>query len=527
MPRHTAAALAVILVCSVLVPFAAVPVAADVPDARLAITDATVSPAAPSAGAPVTVSATVRLSGGSFSAATLDSVALRDSEGDTVGETTDVGSLSAGETLTVPVSATFDRPGERELMIVATVSDANGNETVARRSLALAVEGGAPLLSHNASTPVLGTDTTLGIGVSNPTAGPLRNLTVSVESPADGERVRRTIAALDAGESAQRNFSVRPAETGERPLRVRVDYTTAAGTRASMTETWTLDVAELEDDVGVRVARGGTDAGGEEEDGGVGGLGGLGGIFGGGGGSGALQSSDDGDSGTSADATVTNFGNAAIEDVVLVPRGPNGTVVPEIGRVAVADRLAPGAAASVNVDLSGVERAGAVSFVAAYDLAGERREAGTNFDFRPPRGAVELTGLNVTVGENGAVRVGGNLGNVGGGEVTGAVVRVGSSEYVSPGYTGRSYFVGTVGASEFAPFELRARADLANATTVPVEVTYTAGDERVTETVPVPLITEATDDDPGGVIDFGALGGALLAIGVAAFVGVAAFFRGR
>ncbi len=526
MPRHIAAALAALLVCSVLVPFAAAPVAADVPDARVTVTDATVSPTEPSAGAPVTVSATVRLSGGSFSAATLDSVALLDAAGDTVGEATDVGSLSAGETLTVPVSATFDRPGERDLTVVATVSDSNGEEAVARRSLTLAVEGGAPLLSLNASPPVVGADTALDIGVANPTAGPLRNLTLSVESPADGERVRGTVAALDAGESVRRNFSVRPAEPGERPFRVRVNYTTAAGTRASMTEVWSLDVAELEDDVGVRVARGGTD--GTENDGGGGaggGLGGIAGVFGGGGG--ALQSSDDGETGASADVTVTNFGNAPIGTVVLVPRGPNGAVVSEIGRVAVADGLAPGAATSVSVDLSGVERAGSVSFVATYDLAGERREAGTNFDFRPARGAVELTGLNVTIGEDGAVRVGGNLGNVGGGEVTGAVVRVGSGEFVSPGYTGRSYFVGTVGASEFAPFELRARADLANATTVPVEVTYTAGDERVTETVAVPLISEATDDDPSGVIDFGALGAGLLAVGLAAFVGVAAFIRRR
>ncbi|MFC6794934.1 hypothetical protein ACFQFH_12130 [Halobaculum halobium] len=171
----------------------------------------------------------------------------------------------------------------------------------------------------------------------------------------------------------------------------------------------------------------------------------------------------------------------------------------------------------MTVDLSTVETAGDIDFVARYDLAGERREAAAGYDFRPNRGAVELTGLNVSVADDGRVTIGGNLGNVGNGEVSGVVVGVAGSDLAAPAYPQRSYFVGTVGASEFAPFSVTGRVDAANATTVPVRVAYTAGDERVTEVIEVPLPAE---EPPARGLSgvFGTLdlaGGFLLALGFA------------
>jgi len=509
---------AALLATSVLLPF--VGAAGAVPDARVAVTDATVTPATPTAGAPVTVEATIRLSGASASAADLDRVAVRDPNGTVLGAATGLGTLSPGETLSVPVTLVVDEPGGYDLSVVATVSDADDETATASRPLSLAVERGAPLVETAAADAVAGADSAVDVTVSNPTTAPLRDLTVSVVEPTDGERIRRTVATLAAGASQTLNLSVRPAEGGERAIRVRVDYTTAAGTRATVTHDRTVTVDPLTADVGVRVATATGDAAGAAGDAAAGGAGGIAGIIGGGGG--ALQPSTGGDGDAAADGdrldvTVTNFGNAAIERVVLVPRGDNGTLVSAVGRVAVADALEPGAEATVTVDLSTVETAGDIDFVARYDLAGERREVAAGYDFRPKRGAVELTGLNVSLGDDGRVTIGGNLGNVGGGEVSGAVVGVAESRFATPAYPQRSYFVGTVDASGFAPFSVSGRVDAANATSIPVRVAYTAGDDRVTEVIEVPIPSDrpSSSGPLGALGDLDPIDGLLLVVGFA------------
>ncbi|WP_073307076.1 CARDB domain-containing protein [Halobaculum gomorrense] len=518
---------ALLIATSALAPF--VGVAGAVPDARVAVTDATVAPATPTAGAPITVDVTVRLSAGSDSAADLDRVAVRDANGTVLGVATGLGTLSPGETLTVPVTFTVDDPGAYDLSVVATVSDSDDETATASRPLSLVVERGAPLVEIAAPAAVAGDDSAVEVTVSNPTAAALRDLAVTVVSPPDGERLRRAVATLPAGASRTLNFSVVPAAPGERTIRVRVDYTTVAGTRATVAQERGVTVDPLTADVGVRVAAASADGAGDAATAG-GGAAGLAGLIGVGGG-GALQQSTGGSGGDASGdrlaVTVTNFGNAAIERVVLVPRGDDGTTVSAIGRVAVADALAPGEAATVTVDLSDVETAGEVAFVARYDLGDERRSAVAGYEFRPKRGAVELTGLNVSIADDGYVTIDGNLGNVGGGEVSGVVVGVAAAEVAAPAYPQRSYFVGTVGASEFAPFSVTGRVDAANATAIPVRVAYTTGDDRVTEVIEVPLPA----DQPSASGPLGALaaidpvGGLLLAVGFAVPIAVAVAVR--
>ncbi|WP_410767496.1 CARDB domain-containing protein [Haloferax sp. DFSO60] len=486
--RHTTTLLLVgVMVLSLASPLG-VGLADAVPDARVAVTDATVAPATPTAGAPLTVDATVRLSAGSASAATLDTVEIRTSDGDVVGRATGLGSLSPGETLTVPVTFTLDSSGEYQLTIVAVASDSDDDEVTATRPLTIAVEQGAPQLDLTAPTLVASADSAVQATVSNPTTSPLRDLTVTITNPSGGEQVRRTVPQLAAGASTTLNFSVRPVEEGTTNVTARIDYTTASGTAANVTYGEQARVETLADDVGIRI---GPVQNSGDSGGGNAGVGGIAGLLNGG--AGALQpsesSSGDGAGDSPIGVTVTNFGNAAIENVVLVPQTENGSVANEIGRFAVADRLEPGESTTVTVNLDNAETVQSLQFVAQYDLAGERRSVTTDFD-RLARGAVELTGINISVSDGGAVRLGGNLANVGNGEITGVVVSVPASEYAQPAYPQRSYFVGTVASSEFAPFELTAQVDRENTSVVPVEVAYTVGDERITETTMVDLPAE-------------------------------------
>jgi hypothetical protein len=512
----------VALAMAVLLVLAGVPAlsAGAIPDNRVTITDATVSPATPTAGAPTTISATVRLSAGSSSAATLERVEIVDGD-ETLGEATGLGSLSPGETLTVPVTVRFDEPGAYNLSVVATVSDADDERTTVRRPLSIAVESGAPQIETTADSLVAGVDSPATVTVSNPTTAALRDITVSFVG-VDGERTRRTVPTLAAGASETLNFSVHAAEPGEQSLTVETAYTTAADTRTTDTYERTVTVAELDDDVGIRVERS-TPNQESNADGGGGGLSGIAGAIGGGS---TLQSStDDGGSGqaTGVTVTVTNFGNAPIEDPVLVPRLPNGSAVPELGRIAVADTVAPGEFESVTVDLGPV-RESAVLFAVDYDLGGESREVTKRYELTRPTGAVSLTGLNLSV-DGDRLRLAGNLGNVGEGEVSGVVVAVGESEYVAPAYPQRSYFLGTVGPSEFAPFELTAQVDTANASSVPVAVRYTTAGERRMETVEVPLPPTESERRGllggfGGVAGSGGVAGTALGAGVGLLVTV-------
>ncbi|MEF8858530.1 MAG: hypothetical protein V5A38_06360 [Halolamina sp.] len=510
-----ALAVAALVVCSA---FGGVAVGA-IPDNRVTITQTTVAPTTPTAGAPTTVSATVRLSGGSASAASLDRVAIVDGD-ETLGEATGLGALSPGETLTVPVTTRFEEPGARNLTIVATVTDADGERTTVRRPLSLVVESGAPQVAFETDGLAAGADVGATVTVSNPTTAALRDLTLSFPG-VDGERTSRTIPTLAAGASQSLNFSLRAVSAGERPLRVEVSYTTAAGTRATTVGERVVTIEGLDDDVGIRVER--VQTSGDATTTGGDGLSGLAGALGGGGGT--LQSSGDADGEgqqrAGAGVTVTNFGNAAIERVVLVPRLPNGSVAPQLGRVVVAETLAPGESEQVVLDLSAVQSP-ELRFAVEYGLGSERREAVQSYRLDRDRGAVSLTGLNVTV-DGDRVRLSGNLGNVGDGEARGVVVRVGTGEYAAPAYPQRDYFLGTVAASEFAPFELTARVDVTNATSIPVVVSYTTADERRTETVEVPLPRDVGDSNPRDL--FGSLGGTVVggALGLLVTVPVVGF----
>ncbi|GGN86056.1 hypothetical protein [Haloarcula pellucida] len=513
--------LVAVLVVLVVGPLATVGPAAGA-DARLTLTDTTVTPATPTAGAPITAETTVRLSGGSNTSLALDSVRVVRSpdigEDVTLGNATALGRLSPGETLTVPVTFTVNRPRSYDLRLVAVGSDEDGDTVRATRPLTVGVERGQPQVELRTDGLVARADTPVTAVVSNPTTAPLRGIELRVTDPATGERTRRTVPTLAAGASQTVNLSVRAPEPGERPLEVTTTFVTPNGVESSSTFSKTVAVAPLSTDVGVRAQRAQGDDTQQVP-------GGLTGILGGGGGGGALQpqSGDDATSESRADVTVTNFGNAAVENVVLTGETPDGTVLSSVGRFALTDELAPGESTTVTVDLTGVRTTDGVRFVAHYDAPTGRTESAVGYDYAAKRGAAAVTGLDVSVDDDGRVRVDGNLANVGDGEVTSAVVAVQPTRYVEPAYPQRNYFVGSVASSEFAPFELTAQADTENATSVTVRVDYTVDGERVSDTTEVPLPAE---DGTNRGSDQQSLGIALaVTVGLVVTVAVTLFAR--
>jgi hypothetical protein len=505
-----------VLVVALLGSAALVAVPAAGADARLALTDATVSPDTPAAGAPITVSTTARLSAGSDTPLALDAVRVVDADGETLGEATDLGRLSPGETLTVPVTITVEEARIHDLRIVAVGTDEDDERTRATRPLTVGVEVGAPQFEFRTDRLVAGADREVDVRISNPTTASLRRIELRTAGSAGTDR--RTIPTLAAGATQTLNLTVQPGTPGETGLSVAATYTDPTGATRTTTHARSVDVVPPSVDVGVRAERATSD-GTDQVPGGLGGLVGSGS---------ALQSQSDEDDPESAarvGVTVTNFGNVPVEDVVLTGRTPDGAVIASVGRFAVAERLGTGEAATATVDLSRVRGVEGLRFVASYAGPDGRAESVLAYNYTATAGAVTLTGLDVRVGEDGTLSVDGNLANTGDGRVTGAVVAVRPGEYVTPAYPQRTYFVGTVGASEFAPFDLTARVDAENATAVTLRVDYTAGDERRTETVRAPITDTATGgSDPLSQ----SLALPLVAlVGLAAIVGTALLGRHR
>jgi hypothetical protein len=309
---------------------------------------------------------------------------------------------------------------------------------------------------------------------------------------------------------------------------VNVSFTGASGTEQVRTVGRAIDVAPYRDDLGVSVSRVQPE---EDDAGAAGGAGGLAGLLGGAaGGAGGGQLTQGGSEETDPTGRVavevTNFGSVVADDVVVTPVAGNRT----LPRVALGERLAPGESGTVEVDLREVRDRTAVEFRLDYRAGVRDSRTTATYDWRPAVADLTVTDLDVTLGEDGDVRITGNTANVGDGEATGVVVSVVPSEGVSPAYPQRDYFAGTVSGSDFAPFDLTAEvAD--GVESVTIRLSYRTDGVPVTREIEVPV----PSDDGGGAL--ASLGGAttagvpagvvlvgLLAVGL---VGVGTFLRGR
>lgn len=466
-----------------------------VPAVRLTVDDVAVEPETPTAGAPVTVPITVASSGGSTQPVEVDAVELRDGT-ETLASAGGTGSLSAGESITVPLTTTFDRPGEKRLTARLRGSNANDEPVVVTRPVQFAVEPGAPTVEINNRSAVEGTASTISMTVSNPTEVALRNIVATIDGGGLDEVVdRRVIPTLAAGAQANVEFTVRPETAGEALLRTNVSYTTAAGTSATRELSTVLSVPALEESVSVRVE---TDTEEQTQQGQNLGVG-VEGIL-----DTNNQQQEESDRPGDVEVVVSNLGNAPIRNVVLDPRAGNQSLGPR----PVTSELPPGSEESVTVSLARTPAAEVV-FETNYDVGTNTSTATATFDPAGSRGAVSVTSVDIESGD-GEIEITGDIGNPGGSPVSGVVVAVESGEGVEPIYPNRDFFVGEIDENAFAPFELTAEVD-ENASAVPLEVTYHVDGDRRTRGVELPIeepVTDEPNNSPSPIL----VGGVVLAL---------------
>lgn len=428
------------------------------------------------------------------------------------------------------------------LGLIATAFAVGGATAVPDARITVSDVGAAP------SEPSVGERVELNLTVSNSGGSPAAAEVTGVRLLDGGETLDEASAsgALSAGDSLDATLWTRFDEPGEKRLTVEVvaEQSTADET-VTVRRDVVVDVRPAEVALDLRTRALDPEDLRSEEDGenAGGGLGGIEGILGGGGGLDAAD--DEATSAPAADSpvavTVVNTGTTTADRVSLTAVGTavggdaGGEDAPtvDVGPFVVED-VAPGEERLVIVDLGPLDRRSAVTMTAAFrsgadapDADGADRVAESTVTY-PVREAVP-TVADATVRETagGGVVVDANLGNAGGGEMTGVVVSVGGAPGVDPTPAGGEYFVGTLGASDFVGFELETTANATAAEEIPIRVAYTERGVRYTETLTVAAPSTDDERDAGGAVGRigGGLGSAVAAglavVGLAGALGVA------
>jgi len=444
-------------------------------DTYVSISDATVTPSAPAPGDTFTVSTTVRNLQSSANGFTLRYVRIVE-DGRVRAYVSDLGSLGPGSELTVPLTASFSRPGTHELRVEAGGTTDDGHSKTVTYPVVVHVNDRAASVELDGSDVVADATSPLNVTVTNGLDSPMRNVRVDLDGVPAAES-RRVLPTVAAGEQATATFDVRAERAGETNVTATVRYS-SDGVAGSATREATVAVAERRDDVSLATRR--TAAG------------------------------------SALAVTVTNLGNAALRDVAVTGESDAATVTG-----ATTSLVPAGEARTVVLNASDVDGQASVRVSAAYDYGPgtDRRTAETTSTVAANPGRVRLTGVSMER-ENGKLHVSGSASNVGLESVNSAVVSVRRGAGVEPAYPGREYFVGTIPASDFVGFDVYAAVG-ANATAVPLEVSYLADGVQKSETVTVPIegASPSQPADTGGSSGGGWLVPALVGLVVVAGVG--------
>ncbi|MFB6112814.1 MAG: hypothetical protein ABEJ58_01770 [Halodesulfurarchaeum sp.] len=445
--------------------------------AYVSVTDVTVRPETPLPGEDITITATVRNLESSPSNLELNAVAIQYTESHTVKEYTraqDLGTLSPGSEIRVPLTISFEEPGTKSFRVVVYGQDESGASVKVTYPVVVQVSTAHPTVTIEADQPVTGVESPVNLTVSNGLDDSVRNVAVRL----DGKSVtvdnsRRAIAKLESGEERVLSYRITPKSVGRQPLRATIRYTTAGGYDRVVKQTEWIQVEALSDRVelvATTVERANT---------------------------------------RSIELEVTNLGNAALENVVLTGEAGNATV----GRVVV-PAIEPDSTTNVTLPVTDLVNETTATIVATYEIGTHRGRVQTETTVAPipaetHPGRIVLTGIDFER-ENGNVRITGSASNVGLTPANSVLVRVRETAGVSPASPNREYFVGTVLASDFVSFDVFASVE-GNVSTIPLEVTYLSEGKRHSRLVEVPYDIESPDQAESRPNDRGLLVPALVA----------------
>jgi len=459
--RHGVAVLA----CLVIVGSLPLSVAGASVNASISTVD--VSPSSPAPGETVTFDTTVRNLESSDAPLEINDIAIRKSGGRGITEyerVSDLGSISPGSTLEVPLTASFDSAGSKDLRVIVYGRDRKtGDNIELKYPVQLNVQERHPQMDITVDDSVAGVESTGEVTVANGLDTQITNVEIVVEG--DGVKMTnsRTVrSSVAENGSITAPFRFRPESAGEHSLTATISYTVDGDTTRSTTRTTVIDSDPLRNSVELDTTAvgSGTDR--------------------------ALR------------VAVSNGANAPLSDVMISATSENAS----FQRVLL-ENISASTTRQVRLNATMDEPRADVTVTANYELGTETEQMTTETTLRSVPGTIDLTGLDV-IRQGGRLQISGSASNVGSTDADSVLVSVVNTESVTPATPNRDYFVGTVPASDFVSFDVYAQTT-GNVTSVPLEVTYLVDDTRKRQTFDVDIDRMGAsaqqagqDDDSGG-----------------------------
>ncbi|AAV45307.1 unknown [Haloarcula marismortui ATCC 43049] len=459
--RHGVAVLA----CLVIVGSLPLSVAGASVNASISTVD--VSPSSPAPGETVTFDTTVRNLESSDAPLEINDIAIRKSGGRGITEyerVSDLGSISPGSTLEVPLTASFDSAGSKDLRVIVYGRDRKtGDNIELKYPVQLNVQERHPQMDITADDSVAGVESTGEVTVANGLDTQITNVEIVVEG--DGVKVTNSLtvrSSVAENGSITAPFRFRPESAGEHSLTATISYTVDGDTTRSTTRTTVIDSDPLRNSVELDTTAvgSGTDR--------------------------ALR------------VAVSNGANAPLSDVMISATSENAS----FQRVLL-ENISASTTRQVRLNATMDEPRADVTVTANYELGTETEQMTTETTLRSVPGTIDLTGLDV-IRQGGRLQISGSASNVGSTDADSVLVSVVNTESVTPATPNRDYFVGTVPASDFVSFDVYAQTT-GNVTSVPLEVTYLVDDTRKRQTFDVDIDRMGAsaqqagqDDDSGG-----------------------------
>lgn len=480
-PRGAIWVLLAIFLAGTVLPAFATPVAAG-PD--VSITNVTVSPEQPGPDQLTEIEVTITNTGNGSEIVEITDVYLRrqGDENDIV-RIEDLGTVISGESRRIPLTASFDDPGIKNLEVSVVGKDDNGNNVQMRYPLTIVVSESEPQLNFDVNDPTVDGETTVGVNITNGEPSPIRSLNLTVNgSNVHFDNPRRIAAELGPGGEKRFVYTAQFTEQTPNTITANLSYKTAAGQHRTIRQSTTVDAAATSGagehpQIGLSVAE-------------------------------ALPGTT-----RPVNITVANGFDHDVRQVQVRAVSPaaNFTVNERVRA-----RLAAGTDAQFSFPTS-VQSAGTYPVIVtlSYTDDGVRHQVNRTFQatFDAPSnpGEVTLTGIEA-VQRGGTLEVSATAGNVGSDPVEAVVVSVGSTERIGSA----NYFVGDIDASDFASYTLSTSVT-GNVSSVPLEVRYTVDgvEKQFTTEVRVERETIQRPDPGGGPPVIPIVGGMVLLVAAA------------
>ncbi|QLH81234.1 hypothetical protein [Halosimplex pelagicum] len=508
------------------------PATAAQPDA--AISNVSLTPSDPAPGEEVTISTTITNRNGNEGAIKVIGLSVQKTVTSSVeAETDDFSEIQPNGSVSIPLSLTFDEPGEKRLTVRAVVRDGNGQTHIYRHPVYVTVEEPDDVqLEFDTAEAVTG-GTSVNVTTVNSRSDAISNVQLELGGSPAVDKAERVTASIEGASEKSFQYDVAFDEPGRHIIRGNLTYTIAGDVSRTITESVSVSVVNPDE---VSVSFSTTDAAAGDEtpvnvtvsNGRSGPISSVQVVLGGNGsventertqasiGSGSQRSftynaefAKVGQQPLTAEVTyrtaagytrtvqntiavdveephveaglsvttnnsetaveLTNFGNTVFSDIQVTATADGDVIAKRL----LAD-IGPEGSGSTHFEIANEVR-GTANFTATYESVGEIHETSTTADLTEEvLGEIRLTSVE-TMQVGPRVTIEGDASNVGSTDAESVLISIqGDNE-------GSEYFVGTVEASEFATFELTAQPQ-GDASAVPIELSYIVDGERMTTT---------------------------------------------